>query len=118
MVSFGAAMSSTARRSLDDNRSLTPAVMESIVEKFVLQLETQLKERHVAITLTPEARSWLAVKGYDLKFGARPLARVIQREVRDPLTDQILFGQLEDGGTVTIAVENAALAFQYDERRN
>jgi ATP-dependent Clp protease ATP-binding subunit ClpA len=97
-------------------RALTPAAMETIVEKFILQLETQLAERHVAITLTPEARTWLAVKGYDPKFGARPLGRVIQREVRDPLTDQILFGQLEHGGTVTIGVENAALAFQYEQR--
>ena len=82
--------------------SLSPDVMETIVEKFVLQLEAQLAERHVAITLTPEARAWLAKKGYDPVFGARPLARVIQREVRDPLTDEILFGQLEHGGTVTI----------------
>ena len=85
-------------------RSLTPPVMESIVEKFVLQLEGQLAERHVAITLTPEARAWLAVKGYDPVFGARPLGRVVQKEVRDPLTDEILFGQLENGGTVTIGV--------------
>ena len=66
--------------------------METIVEKFILQLEAQLAERHVAITLTPEARAWLAAKGYDRVFGARPLARVIQREVRDRLTDEILFG--------------------------
>ena len=76
--------------------------METIVEKFVLQLESQLKDRHVAITLTPEARAWLAKKGYDPKIGARPLGRVIQSEVRDPLTDEILFGKLENGGTVTI----------------
>ena len=76
--------------------------METIVEKFILQLEAQLAERHVAITLTPEARAWLAAKGYDPVFGARPLARVIQKEVRDPLTDEILFGALEHGGTVTI----------------
>ena len=63
---------------------LTPEVMETIVEKFILQLEAQLAERHVAITLTPEARAWLARKGYDPVYGARPLARVIQREVRDP----------------------------------
>ena len=73
-------------------------MMETIVEKFILQLEAQLAERHVAITLTPEARAWLAAKGYDPVFGARPLARVIQREVRDPLTDEILFGALEHGG--------------------
>ena len=92
-------------------RSLTPAAMETIVEKFVMQLEGQLAERHVAITLTPEARTWLAVKGYDPVFGARPLARVIQKEVRDPLTDEVLFGRLEHGGTVTIGVRDHALSF-------
>jgi ATP-dependent Clp protease ATP-binding subunit ClpA len=97
-------------------RSLTPDVMETIVEKFVLQLEAQLAERHVAITLKSGARAWLAKKGYDPVFGARPLARVVQREVRDPLTDQILFGQLEHGGTVTIDADADALAFEYAPR--
>ncbi len=85
-------------------KALTPEAMETIVEKFVMQLESQLKDRKVAITLTPDARTWLAKKGYDPKMGARPLGRVIQREVRDPLTDEILFGKLENGGTVTIGV--------------
>jgi ATP-dependent Clp protease ATP-binding subunit ClpA len=94
-------------------RSLTPEAMETIVEKFVLQLEAQLAERHVAITLSADARVWLAAKGYDPIFGARPLARVVQKEVRDPLTDQILFGALEHGGTVTIGVKDNALTFEY-----
>jgi ATP-dependent Clp protease ATP-binding subunit ClpA len=97
-------------------RTLTPAAMETIVEKFVLQLEGQLAERHVAIALMPEGRAWLAARGYDPKFGARPLARLIQKEVRDPLTDQILFGALEHGGTVTIGVDGDALAFTFEER--
>jgi ATP-dependent Clp protease ATP-binding subunit ClpA len=97
-------------------RPLTPDVMEEIVEKFVLQLEQQLAERHVAITMTPEARAWLGVKGYDPVFGARPLGRVIQKEVRDPLTDQILFGSLENGGTVTIGVADNALTFVYEPK--
>src|SRR5580765_406732 len=97
-------------------RSLTPAAMETIVEKFVMQLEAQLAERRVAITLSPEARTWLAVKGYDPVFGARPLARVIQRELRDPLTDQILFGSLEHGGTVTIGAPDGQLAFSFEPR--
>jgi ATP-dependent Clp protease ATP-binding subunit ClpA len=97
-------------------RSLTPDVMEEIVEKFVLQLEQQLAERHVAITMTPEARAWLAVKGYDPVFGARPLGRVVQKEVRDPLTDQILFGSLEHGGTVTIGAAGNQLTFSYEPR--
>jgi ATP-dependent Clp protease ATP-binding subunit ClpA len=95
---------------------LTPAVMETIVEKFILQLEAQLAERRIAITLTPEARGWLAVKGYDPVYGARPLARVIQTEVRDPLTDEILFGQLEHGGTVTIGIVDGRLTFGFEAR--
>jgi ATP-dependent Clp protease ATP-binding subunit ClpA len=96
-------------------KPLSPAVMETIVSKFVLQLEAQLAERRIAITLEPEARAWLGTKGFDPVFGARPLARVIQREVRDPLTDEILFGRLESGGTVTIGLDAAAgrLTFSY-----
>ncbi len=91
--------------------SLSPATVETIVEKFVLQLEAQLAERRVAIALEPEARAWLAAKGYDPTYGARPLARVIQAEVRDPLTDEILFGRLEHGGSVTIGLKDDALTF-------
>ena len=94
---------------------LTPAVMETIVEKFVLQLEAQLAERRIAITLEPAARTWLAEKGYDPVYGARPLARVIQTDVRDPLTDEILFGKLEHGGTVTIDLVDGHLTFAFDE---
>jgi ATP-dependent Clp protease ATP-binding subunit ClpA len=97
-------------------RSLSPTVMEEIVEKFVLQLEQQLKERHVAIELGADARAWLAKKGYDPVFGARPLARVVQKEVRDPLTDEILFGKLEHGGNVTIGVADDKLTFAYEGR--
>jgi ATP-dependent Clp protease ATP-binding subunit ClpA len=93
---------------------LSPTVMETIVEKFILQLEAQLAERRVAITLEPEARAWLAEKGYDPVFGARPLARVIQTDVRDPLTDEILFGHLEHGGTVTIGLKDGKLEFTFD----
>jgi len=95
-------------------QSLSPGVMETIVEKFVLQLESQLRERRVAITLQPEARTWLAAKGYDPIYGARPLARVIQTEVRDRLTDEILFGALEHGGTVQIGLAGDALTFTCD----
>jgi ATP-dependent Clp protease ATP-binding subunit ClpA len=96
--------------------SLTPAVMETIVEKFILQLESQLAERRVAITLSPDARAWLAREGYDPTFGARPLARVVQKHVRDPLTDEILFGRLEQGGTVTIGAGAGGLTFEYARR--
>jgi ATP-dependent Clp protease ATP-binding subunit ClpA len=95
--------------------SLPFEAMELIVSKFILELESQLRERKVAITLVEEARAWLARKGYDPKFGARPVARVIQEYVRDPLTDEILFGALEGGGEVTIRLrENGdGLAFDF-----
>jgi ATP-dependent Clp protease ATP-binding subunit ClpA len=94
-------------------QSLTPKVMETIVDKFIIQLEEQLAERRIAITLQPDARAYLAKKGYDPVFGARPLARVIQAEVRDRLTDEILFGALENGGTVTIGQEGQGLTFTF-----
>jgi ATP-dependent Clp protease ATP-binding subunit ClpA len=93
---------------------LSPSVMETIVEKFVLQLESQLAERKIAITLEPAARTWLAVRGYDAVYGARPLARVVQTEVRDPLTDEILFGRLEQGGTVSIDLDADRLTFSFE----
>jgi len=92
-------------------------VMETIVDKFILQLEAQLTERRVAIALSAEARAWLAKKGYDRVYGARPLARVIQTEVRDRLTDEILFGRLEQGGTVAIGLEGDTLTFTFDPPR-
>ena len=96
--------------------SLTPNVMEMIVEKFILQLESQLAEQRVAITLETNAREWLAAKGYDPSYGARPLSRVVQTDVRNPLTDEILFGRLEQGGTVNIGLSKTddALEFTYE----
>jgi len=97
-------------------KALSADAMETIVDKFILQLEAQLTDRKVAIALTPAARVWLATAGYDRVFGARPLARVIQKEVRDVLTDQILFGALEHGGTVTIDLADDRLTFAYEDR--
>jgi ATP-dependent Clp protease ATP-binding subunit ClpA len=95
-------------------RPLSTDVMESIVEKFILALESQLGERRVSIALAPEARAWLARKGYDPVYGARPLARVIQSEIRDRLTDEILFGPLARGGAVRVDLENDRLAISTD----
>ncbi len=98
-------------------KALSPEAMETIVDKFILELESQLTDRRVAITLTPAARTWLATKGYDRVFGARPLARVIQKEVRDTLTDEILFGALEHGGNVTIDAAEGRLTFAYESAK-
>ena len=81
---------------------LAPEVMERIVDKFVAQLEVQLRERGISIEVTLEARTWLAARGYDKVMGARPLGRVIQEEVKKPLTREILFGVLEKGGHAVV----------------
>ena len=83
---------------------LPPEVITKVVEKFIFQLEAQLADRGVLIELSEEATRWLAEKGYDEKFGARPLGRVIQEYIKKPLADELLFGKLEHGGTVKVVV--------------
>ena len=78
-------------------------IMEMIVDKFIRELETQLSEKKVHFQLSPAARLWLAEHGYDPAFGARPLARLIQTEIKDVLADEILFGHLQRGGKVMIS---------------
>jgi ATP-dependent Clp protease ATP-binding subunit ClpA len=94
---------------------LSRATIDKVVEKFVLELETQLADRDVTFDLTPEATRWLGQKGYDDAFGARPLARVIQDNIKKPLADEILFGKLKDGGTVRVLLDREAdkLAFEF-----
>jgi ATP-dependent Clp protease ATP-binding subunit ClpA len=89
---------------------LTPEVMGHIVDKFLTELQGQLAERKVTIELTPAARAYLADKGYDRDNGARPLARVIQDEIKRPLGDQIIHGELENGGQVRIDVRGGDAA--------
>src|SRR5690554_941826 len=83
---------------------LPPSTVHRVVEKFILQLEGQLAERGITIDLTPEASTWLAERGYDEKMGARPLGRVIQEYVKKPLAEEVLFGLLQKGGSVTVTV--------------
>ena len=96
---------------------LPPEIIAKVVEKFVFQLEAQLADRGVSIELADEAVRWLAEKGYDEKFGARPLARVIQEYIKKPLAEELLFGKLEHGGTVKILVagkgEERKLTFDF-----
>ena len=85
--------------------SLPVPVVHQVVQKFVMQLETQLSERGVTFDLSEEAIAWLADKGYDERMGARPLGRVIQEHIKKPLADEVLFGKLKKGGTVRVTVE-------------
>ena len=84
---------------------LTPEIISKVVEKFIFQLEAQLADRGVTIELDEKATKWIGEKGYDEKFGARPLARVIQEHIKKPLADELLFGKLENGGAVKVLVE-------------
>lgn len=93
--------------------SLSRPVIERVVDKFILELDAQLNERRVFLQLTPAGRSYLADKGYDPSFGARPMARLIQNEIKRVLADEILFGRLRDGGRVTIDAAADALTFTY-----
>ncbi|MDP9570892.1 UNVERIFIED_ORG: ATP-dependent Clp protease ATP-binding subunit ClpA [Agrobacterium larrymoorei] len=84
---------------------LPTAVIHKVVQKFVMQLETQLSERNVTFDLHDDAVAWLAEKGYDEKMGARPLGRVIQEHIKKPLANEILFGKLKKGGVVSVSLD-------------
>lgn len=84
---------------------LSTNVIHKVVQKFVMQLETQLSERNVTFDLKEDAISWLAERGYDERMGARPLSRVIQEHIKKPLANEILFGKLKKGGVVSVSVQ-------------
>jgi ATP-dependent Clp protease ATP-binding subunit ClpA len=95
--------------------ALSPEIIDRVVEKFALQLEGQLADRGVTIDLSPAARSWLGKKGYDPSYGARPLSRVIQEQLKKPLAEELLFGKLQKGGIVSVDLDVAGdkLTFTY-----
>ena len=95
--------------------SLGRKIITKVVEKFVLQLEAQLMDRNVTFELSQKAAEWLGEKGYDEKMGARPLARVIQEEIKKPLADELLFGKLAKGGIVKVDLKNNAINLEIIE---
>jgi ATP-dependent Clp protease ATP-binding subunit ClpA len=106
------------RNRLDTIISFSPLSSETIgrvVDKFILQLEEQLADRNVTIELDDGAREWLAQKGYDKLFGARPLARIIQEHIKKPLAEELLFGKLTKGGVVRVTREGDKLGFSFIE---
>ena len=105
------------RNRLDATISFAPLsleVVERVVDKMVRELQSQLSEKKVRIELTPAARSWLAKEGYQPAFGARPLRRLIMKEIGDVLTEDILFGQLSKGGKVKVGRKNNKMTFTYE----
>ncbi|MBM9603533.1 ATP-dependent Clp protease ATP-binding subunit ClpA [Desulfopila inferna] len=95
--------------------SLDTDTMEKVVDKLMLELKSQLAERKVSIVLSDSARTWLATKGYDPSYGARPLRRLIMKEIGDVLTEEILFGELNRGGAATVDLQDDKLTFTYEK---
>jgi ATP-dependent Clp protease ATP-binding subunit ClpA len=91
--------------------SLDTQVILNVVNKFLMELDVQLEPKHVALEIDQEARAWLARNGYDKKMGARPMARLIQEQIKRPLAEELLFGKLSNGGHVEITVEHDKLKF-------
>jgi ATP-dependent Clp protease ATP-binding subunit ClpA len=104
------------RNRLDETitfNALDLEIMEMIVDKFIAELNQQLTIKKVALTISPQVRTWLAKKGHDQTYGARPLGRVIQAEIKDKLSDEILFGQLNNGGHVSLDLADDQLTFHF-----
>ncbi|MBU0480158.1 MAG: ATP-dependent Clp protease ATP-binding subunit ClpA [Proteobacteria bacterium] len=104
------------RNRLDDIitfNQLDKSVMKLIVDKMISELQGQLSEKKVGIELTGSARDWLAEKGFDPEFGARPLRRLIMQKIGDVLSDQILFGELSSGGIARVGLKGNSLSFSY-----
>jgi ATP-dependent Clp protease ATP-binding subunit ClpA len=95
---------------------LDEKTIKIVVDKFILELETQLSEKHVELDVSNTARDWLAEHGHDPLMGARPMARLIQDRIKKPLADALLFGELQNGGKVTIDIgDNGELGFSFSE---
>ncbi|MFZ3048891.1 MAG: ATP-dependent Clp protease ATP-binding subunit ClpA [Desulfatirhabdiaceae bacterium] len=95
--------------------ALSLDIMERVVDKFLAELNQQLEPKHVVVSLSAQARSWLAEQGHDPQYGARPLGRLIQTCIKDSLSDEILFGRLQKGGRIKVAMENGVPKFEFDE---
>jgi ATP-dependent Clp protease ATP-binding subunit ClpA len=96
-------------------RHLDPSVLNCVVDKFITELEVQLTARNVVLEVDTAAREWLAINGYDRKMGARPMARLIQEQIKKPLADELIFGRLVEGGNVIITVENDKIVYKIKE---
>lgn len=92
---------------------LTPAIMKQIVGKFIVELSAQLSRKKVRLVVSGTAVDWLASRGFDPLYGARPLARLLQTEIKDVISDELLFGRLKKGGTVSIGIKGGSLSFRY-----
>ena len=98
-------------------KPLDEKTIAHVVDKFVIELETQLEEKHVTIEVDEDTREWLARHGFDQQMGARPMTRLIQDHVKRTLAEELLFGKLSNGGHVVVAVEDDKLVFEFVDAR-
>jgi ATP-dependent Clp protease ATP-binding subunit ClpA len=92
---------------------LSPEVIQQVVDKFIVELQAQLDAKGVSLEVSDEARDWLSVKGYDRAMGARPMTRIVQENLKKPLANELLFGSLVDGGSVSVALDKSADKLTY-----
>ncbi|WP_392553338.1 ATP-dependent Clp protease ATP-binding subunit ClpA [Orbus wheelerorum] len=95
---------------------LSKSIMLLIVDKFMAELKRQLNNKQVDMVITNEAKTWLSLKGYDKSMGARPMARIIQEQIKKPIANELLFGQLQQGGKVKISLKDDKLKFAYNAK--
>jgi ATP-dependent Clp protease ATP-binding subunit ClpA len=100
-------------------KGLDRAVVLNVVDKFLIELENLLLEKGISISVGDEVRNWIAKNGYDSKYGARPIHRLIQERIKRPLVDEVLFGKLEKGGHVNVNLDSEGkIAFSFEEKRH
>jgi len=90
-------------------------VIKLIVDKFINELNGQLAEKRVLVKLTEPAREWLATHGFDARYGARPMARLIHEKIKQPLANEILFGKLADGGSARVETDESGLRLDFNK---
>jgi ATP-dependent Clp protease ATP-binding subunit ClpA len=96
---------------------LDEVVIQQVVDKFIVELQALLDEKGVSLELTKEAKKWLAVKGYDKTMGARPMSRLIQEQLKKPLANELLFGDLTHGGVAKVGVKKDKLVLSYIQKK-
>jgi len=96
---------------------LADEVIQQVVDKFIVELQVQLDEKGVSLEITKDAKKWMAVKGYDKTMGARPMARLIQEQLKKPLANELLFGELTQGGVAKVAVKKDKLVINYEPKK-
>lgn len=100
-------------------KALDRPIILHVVDKFLVELERQLAEKGISVTVSDEVRHWIAKNGYDSKYGARPIARLVQNKIKRPLVDEVLFGKLERGGHVDVKIDDKGeLSFVFEEKRH